>query len=156
MFDIILYEPEIPPNAGNIIRLCANVGARLHLVKPLGFELSEARLRRAGMDYAELAEVCIHEDWRSCQAALDTSRLRLFAASTRGKTRYDAPHYQSGDAFIFGPESRGLPEAILAGINAERRIRLPMKPGCRSLNLSNTVAVVAYEAWRQTSFLGGE
>ncbi len=109
------------------------------------------------MDYAELAEVRIHEDWQSCQAVLDASGTsRLFAASTRGRIRYDAPRYLPGDAFIFGPESRGLPEHILSGINAERRIRLPMQPGCRSLNLSNTVAVVAYEAWRQNGFQGGE
>jgi tRNA (cytidine/uridine-2'-O-)-methyltransferase len=153
MFNIILFEPEIPPNAGNIIRLCANVGARLHLVKPLGFDLSAARLRRAGMDYAEIAEVQVHDDWPSCLATLAASRL--FALSTRGTARHDALRYMPDDAFIFGPESRGLPKHILETIALERRIRLPMMPGCRSLNLSNTVAVVAYEAWRQMDFAGG-
>ncbi len=150
MFEIILYEPEIPPNTGNVIRLCANVGARLHLVKPLGFDLSAARLRRAGMDYAEIAEVRIHEDWQSCLTML--GRRRLFAMSTRGRVAYDEPRYLSGDAFIFGPESRGLPDSILFSIEERQRIRLPMMPGCRSLNLSNAVAVVAYEAWRQNAF----
>lgn len=154
MFNIILYQPEIPPNTGNVIRLSANVGARLHLVKPLGFELSAARLRRAGMDYAELAEVCVHDNWIACLAALGT--LRLFALSTKGTIRHDLPHYAAGDAFVFGPETSGLPAQILAGIPAEQRIRLPMMPGCRSLNLSNSVAVVAYEAWRQLGFGGGE
>lgn len=153
MFNIILLEPEIPPNTGNVIRLCANVGACLHLVKPLGFDLSAARLRRAGMDYAEIAEVHVHDDWQSCLATLGASRL--FALSTRGATRHDAVRYAPDDAFIFGPESRGLPEHILETIAVERRIRLPMMAGCRSLNLSNTVAVVAYEAWRQIGFAGG-
>jgi len=153
MFNIVLLEPEIPPNTGNIIRLCANVGARLHLVKPLGFDLSAARLRRAGMDYAEIAEVHVHDDWQSCLATLGASRL--FALSTRGAMRHDAVRYAPDDAFIFGPESRGLPGPILETIATERRIRLPMMAGCRSLNLSNTVAVVAYEAWRQMGFAGG-
>lgn len=154
---IILYQPEIPPNTGNIIRLCANVGARLHLVRPLGFELSEARLRRAGLDYAELTEVCVHEDWAACLAALalaGTGR-RLFALSTKGETRHDEPHYRPDDAFVFGPETRGLPAEILASISPERRLRLPMRPGNRSINLSNAVAVVAFEAWRQLDFAGG-
>lgn len=154
MFDIILYAPEIPPNAGNVIRLCANVGARLHLVKPLGFDLSDARLRRAGMDYAEIADIRIHDDWHACLEALQPTRM--FAASTKGSTRHDSIRYQAGDAFLFGPESRGLPEEILAGFANDQRIRLPMKPGCRSINLSNTVAIVAYEAWRQIGFAGGE
>ncbi|MCX7171661.1 MAG: tRNA (cytidine(34)-2'-O)-methyltransferase [Proteobacteria bacterium] len=153
MFNIILYQPEIPPNTGNAIRLSANVGARLHLVKPLGFELSAARLRRAGMDYAELAEVSVHDNWVECLAALGTHRL--FALSTKGTTRHDLPHYAAGDAFVFGPETSGLPAQILAGIPAAQRIRLPMMPGCRSLNLSNSVAVVAYEVWRQLGFEGG-
>ena len=150
---IVLYQPEIPPNTGNIIRLCANVGARLHLVRPLGFELSEARLRRAGLDYAELTEVRVHEDWAACLAAL--GERRLFALSTRGSVRHDSPHYRPDDAFVFGPETRGLPDDILAGIDPERRLRLPMRPGNRSINLSNTVAVVAFEAWRQIDFAGG-
>lgn len=153
MFHIVLYAPEIPPNTGNVIRLCANVGACLHLVRPLGFDLSEARLRRAGMDYAEIAEVRIHDDWPSCLAALGSTRL--FTLTTRGAVRHDAARYADGDAFVFGPESRGLPGHILESIPFERRIRLPMMPGCRSLNLSNAVAVVAYEAWRQTGFAGG-
>lgn len=153
MFDIVLYQPEIPPNSGNVIRLCANVGARLHLVKPLGFDLSDAQLRRAGMDYAELAVVRVHDDWAACLAEL--GNRRMFALSTKGTTRHDLPQYASGDAFLFGPETSGLPAHILAGIPAEQRIRLPMTPGCRSLNLSNSVAVVAYEAWRQLGFDGG-
>jgi len=152
MFNIILYQPEIPPNTGNVIRLCANVGACLHLVKPLGFDLSAAQLRRAGMDYAELAEVRVHDDWVACLAALGTARL--FALSTKGTTRHDRPQYVSGDALVFGAETSGLPVDILTGIPAEQRIRLPMMRGCRSLNLSNSVAVVAYEAWRQLGFTG--
>lgn len=153
MFNIVLYQPEIPPNTGNVIRLCANVGARLHLVKPLGFDLSEAQLRRAGMDYAELAEVRVHVDWAACLAELGASRL--FALTTKGATRHDMPNYMDGDAIVFGPESRGLPATILGSLPAERRIRLPMMPGCRSLNLSNSVAVMAYEVWRQSGFAGG-
>ncbi len=158
-FDIILYQPEIPPNTGNIIRLCANVGARLHLVRPLGFDLSAARLRRAGLDYAELTEVCVHEDWAACQALLarddQGDERRLFALTTKGETRHDKPRYQPGDIFIFGPETRGLPAEILAGMRPEHRLRLPMRPGNRSINLSNTVAIVAFEAWRQLDFVGG-
>jgi len=153
MFNIVLYQPEIPPNTGNVIRLCANVGARLHLVKPLGFDLSAARLRRAGMDYAELAEVRVHADWAACLADLGASRR--FALSTKGTMRHDLPRYAAGDAFVFGPETSGLPADLLASTPAEQRIRLPMMPGCRSVNLSNSVAVVAYEAWRQLSFTGG-
>lgn len=152
-FAIVLYQPEIPPNTGNVIRLCANVGARLHLVKPLGFELSEARLRRAGLDYAELTEVCVHEDWVACLAAL--GERRLFALTTRGNVRHDRPHYRPDDAFVFGPETRGLPDEILAGVDPGRHLRLPMRPDNRSINLSNTVAVVAFEAWRQLDFAGG-
>jgi len=153
MFNIILYQPEIPPNTGNVIRLSANVGARLHLVKPLGFDLNAARLRRAGMDYAELVDVRIHENWPACLAELGTQRL--FAMSTKGSVRHDMPRYAAGDCFVFGPETRGLPGDILKSIPAEQRIRLPMMSGCRSLNLSNSVAVVAYEAWRQLGFSGG-
>ena len=157
MFNIILYEPEIPPNTGNVIRLCANVGACLHLVKPLGFDLSAARLRRAGMDYAEIAEVRIHENWQACLATLESmGAARIFALTTRGVTRHDQPQYAPGDSFLFGSESRGLPEHVLGEVDDERRIRLPMMPGCRSLNLSNSVAVVAYEAWRQFGFAGGQ
>ena len=150
---IVLYQPEIPPNTGNIIRLCANVGARLHLVRPLGFELSAARLRRAGMDYAELAEVLVHDDWPACRAVLADSRL--FALTTKGKTRHDQPRYLPDDAFLFGPETSGLPQDILAAIDASQQLRLPMRPGNRSINLSNAVAVMAFEAWRQQGFKGG-
>ena len=153
MFDIILYQPEIPPNTGNIIRLCANVGAGLHLIEPLGFNLSEARLRRAGMDYAEVARVRQYPDLDSCLASLTPTRL--FALTTKAQRHHVAARFQAGDAFLFGPESRGLPEEILATLPAEQRLRLPMQPGCRSVNLSNTVAVVAYEAWRQLDFAGG-
>lgn len=153
MLQIVLYQPEIPPNTGNIIRLSANVGARLHLVRPLGFEMSAARLRRAGMDYAEIAEVRVHDDWAACRTALGNSRL--FALTTKGQTRHDKPCYEADDAFLFGPETRGLPQEILAGIDASRHLRLPMMPGNRSINLSNAVAVVAFEAWRQLGFAGG-
>lgn len=159
MFEIILYQPEIPPNTGNVIRLCANVGARLHLIRPMGFDLSEARLRRAGMDYAQIAHVCVHADLQACLGRLAQSvtghPLRLFALTTKGHVRHDQPGYVAGDAFLFGPESRGLPAEVLGQIPEERHLRLPMQAGCRSINLSNTVAVVAYEAWRQLGFSGG-
>ena len=154
MFNLILYQPEIPPNTGNAIRLSANVGARLHLVKPLGFDLSAAQLRRAGMDYAELADVRVHENWDACLA--DIGATRLFALSTKGAVRHDTPTYAAGDSFVFGPETSGLPPLILGSIAEDQRIRLPMMPGCRSLNLSNSVAVVAYEVWRQLGFAGGK
>jgi len=153
VLQIVLYQPEIPPNTGNVIRLSANVGARLHLVRPLGFEMSAARLRRAGMDYAEIAEVLVHDDWAACRAALGDRRL--FALTTKGKTCHDAPRYEADDAFLFGPETRGLPPEVLAGIDTDRHLRLPMMPGNRSVNLSNAVAVVAFEAWRQLGFKGG-
>lgn len=153
MFHIILYQPEIPPNTGNIVRLCANAGATLHLVKPLGFSLSERALRRAGMDYAEFAAVRTHEDWAACLAALRGARL--YACTTQGGVRHDAPAFAAGDAFVFGAESRGLPADLLETLPAERRLRIPMVPGSRSLNLANAVAVVLYEAWRQAGFAGG-
>ncbi len=149
---MVLYQPEIPPNTGNIIRLCANTGARLHLIGPLGFELDDRRLRRAGLDYHEYAEVV---QYPRLEDFLQRVRpARLFALSTRGTERYDVPAYRAGDAFLFGPETRGLPEAVLAGVPAERRLRLPMCPGQRSLNLSNAVAVTLFEAWRQQGFEG--
>lgn len=154
MFQIVLYQPEIPPNTGNIVRLCANGGAVLHLVEPLGFSLAEKTLRRAGMDYAEFAQVRRHRNWQDCRAALATDRL--FAVTTRGTRRYDQVRYQPGDAFVFGSESRGLPAEVLESFAAECRLRLPMKPGCRSMNLANTVAVLTYEAWRQNGFGGGD
>ncbi len=153
MFQVILYQPEIPPNTGNIIRLCANTGSRLHLVAPLGFALDDARLRRAGLDYHEWAEITVHDDLAVCLAAVTPERL--FALSTRGARRFDDVAYRAGDAFLFGPETRGLPEAVLASVPADHRLRLPMRPGQRSLNLSNAVAVMVFEAWRQAGFSGG-
>lgn len=153
MFNIILYEPEIPPNTGNIIRLCANTGASLHLIEPLGFELDEPRLKRAGLDYREFATVATYASLVECLDELN--QPRVFAFSTRGKARYDSPEYRVGDAFLFGPETRGLPQSILDGLPPEQRLRLPMKENSRSLNLSNSAAVVVYEAWRQRDFSGG-
>lgn len=151
MFSLILYEPEIPPNTGNIIRLCANTGVALHLIEPLGFDLDEKKLRRAGLDYRELATVSTHTSLDACLQTLD--QPRVFALSTRGTTRHDSPDYQPGDAFLLGPETRGLPEAVLSALPVEQRLRLPMREGSRSLNLSNTAAVIVYEAWRHQNFL---
>ena len=153
MFDIILYQPEIPPNTGNIIRLCANTGARLHLVKPLGFSLEDKQLVRAGLDYHEFATLSIYENWAGCAECFKTHRL--FAVSTRNTQRYDRIAYAQGDAFLFGPETRGLPTDLLESFDEARRIRLPMRPRNRSLNLSNAVAVIVYEAWRQIGFKDG-
>src|SRR5881409_2290212 len=147
LFHVVLVEPEIPPNTGNIIRLCANTGARLHLVKPLGFTLEDKQLLRAGLDYHEFATFAVHESWAECAARVKDRRL--FAVSTKGTQRYDFATYAAGDVFVFGPESRGLPVDILGGVAEQQRIRVPMVPGNRSLNLSNAVAVVTYEAWRQ-------
>jgi tRNA (cytidine/uridine-2'-O-)-methyltransferase len=153
MLDVILYQPEIPSNTGNIIRLCANTGAALHLVKPLGFSMEDRLLRRAGLDYHEYASLTVYESWREC---LDRFKnRRLFAVSTKGRQRYDRVTYAEGDAFVFGPESRGLPTDVLESVPEERRIRLPMVEGSRSLNLSNTVAVVVYETWRRLEFPHG-
>jgi len=153
MFNVILFEPEIPPNTGNIIRLCANTGARLHLVEPLGFELDEPRLKRAGLDYREFADVSVHVSLGQCLAAID--HPRVYALSTRGSTCHTAAEFRPGDAFLFGPETRGLPQALLDSLPEEQRLRMPMRPGNRSLNLSNAAAVVVYEAWRQLGFDGG-
>ena len=150
MFHVVLYQPEIPPNTGNIIRLCANTGSTLHLIHPLGFDFDDKRLRRAGLDYREFADVRQHADFDAFIG--DVSPRRWFALSTRGRQRYDQNAYAPGDAFVFGPETRGLPQAMLDALPAERRVRLPMRAGQRSLNLSNTVAVVMYEAWRQRGF----
>lgn len=150
MFDVVLFQPEIPPNTGNVVRLCANAGATLHLVKPLGFRLDEPLLKRAGMDYAEFADVRIHEDWEACRSML--AGRRMFAMTTKGARRMDAVAFAPGDAFVFGPESSGLPDALLQSFAPEQRIRLPMVPGNRSINLSNTVAITVYEAWRQADF----
>ena len=152
MLEIVLYRPEIPPNAGNVIRLAANTGARLHLVEPLGFSLLDRQLKRAGLDYHEMANVQVHSDWPACRTAL--AGRRLFAVSTRGAVSYTAPRYAAGDAFVFGPETSGLPQALLEEFAPEQRLRLPMRAGNRSLNLSNAVAVVVFEAWRQLGFSG--
>ena len=153
MLHVILYQPEIPPNTGNIIRLCANTGCRLHLIEPLGFSLDDARLRRAGLDYHEWADLRVHETLGDCLAAL--APARLLAVSTRGTQRYDQVGYRPGDALLFGPETRGLPTDVLEGLPPAQRVRLPMRPGQRSLNLSNAVAVLVFEAWRQIGFEGG-
>lgn len=206
MFEVVLHEPEIPPNTGNVIRLCANTGCRLHLIEPLGFTLEDARLRRAGLDYHEYAGVLVHRDLAACLTSLDTqetpdrtldrtldtqesppldtqegmlegmldtqeamglhlgvqnrrlgvqNRRRVYAFSTRGARRHDQIRWRAGDVLLFGAETRGLPEAILAGIPEARRVRLPMRPHNRSLNLSNAVAVAVFEAWRQLDFSGG-
>ena len=153
MFNLILYQPEIPPNTGNVIRLCANTGVGLHLIEPLGFDLEERKLRRAGLDYREFASVKVHPSLQVCLESL--GQPRVFALSTRGKTRHDLPQYRQGDAFLLGPETRGLPQEVLDGLPDERCLRLPMRPDNRSLNLSNTAAVIVYEAWRQLGFAGG-
>ena len=153
MFHVILYQPEIPPNTGNIIRLCANSGAKLHLIAPLGFDIDEKSVRRAGLDYSLLAEVRVWNDFEACIAAL--GQPRWFAISTRGATRYDRVSFRPGDALVFGPETRGLPQSVLEQCALAQRLRIPMQPGNRSLNLSNAAAVVLYEAWRQHDFPGG-
>lgn len=152
MFNVILFRPEIPPNTGNVIRLCANSGARLHLIRPLGFELDDSRLRRAGLDYHEYAALAVHDDLPACLAAIGDTRL--FAFSTRGSVRYDRVAWRANDSLLFGPETCGLPEDVLTSVLPAQRLRLPMRPGNRSLNLSNAVAVVVYEAWRQHDFAG--
>lgn len=152
MFHIVLFEPEIPPNTGNIIRLCANTGAQLHLVKPLGFSLEDAQLKRAGLDYHEYATLQVHEDWATCKAAL--AGKRMFALTTKGSKRYTDISFTADDVFVFGPETRGLPEDIRAEFEPDYRLRLPMVANSRSLNLSNSVAAVLYEAWRQNDFDG--
>ncbi|QGU31949.1 tRNA (cytidine(34)-2'-O)-methyltransferase [Thermochromatium tepidum] len=152
MFDIILYEPEIPPNTGNVMRLTANLGARLHLIEPLGFSLDDRLLRRAGLDYREWAEVRVHPSLTTCLDRL--THPRLLSVSTRGRIPYVEPDFRPGDAFLFGPETRGLPDGVLESVPEQQRLRIPMRPGNRSLNLSNAVAVVLYEAWRQQGFAG--
>jgi len=154
VFHVVLYQPKIPPNTGNIIRLCANTGAQLHLIRPLGFELDDRRLRRAGLDYHEWAEV---RDYPNLTAFLtEQVPLRLFALSTRGRTCYAQARFRSGDALLFGSETQGLPQSVLEGLPSEQRLRLPMRPNNRSLNLSNAVAIVVFEAWRQSGFAGGD
>ena len=151
MFDVVLFQPEIPPNTGNVIRLCANTGCRLHLVQPLGFRLDDRQLRRAGLDYREYASVQVHNDW---QALLQALPGRQFAFSTKGINRFDSVRYRPNDVLVFGPETRGLPGEILASLDPQALLRLPMVATSRSLNLSNAVAVVVYEAWRQNGFAG--
>ncbi len=153
MFDLILYQPEIPPNTGNIIRVCANTGTRLHLVHPLGFELDDRRMRRAGLDYHEFAALKEYPSLEACLA--EFSGRRLFALSTRGSSNYADASYAQDDVFLFGPETRGLPQQTLDALPAEQCLRIPMRPDNRSLNLSNSVAIVIYEAWRQLGFAGG-
>ncbi|TAL73217.1 MAG: tRNA (cytidine(34)-2'-O)-methyltransferase [Rhodanobacter sp.] len=152
MLHVILHHPEIPPNTGNAIRLCANSGAMLHLIRPLGFALDDAKLRRAGLDYREYAELGVHDTLADCLAALGTPRV--FAFSTRGRVRYTDAHYAEGDALLFGCESHGLPDAVLDALPPTQRLCLPMRPHNRSLNLSNAVAIAVYEAWRQLGFDG--
>ena len=150
MVDIVLYEPEIPPNTGSVMRLAANTGARLALIEPLGFELDDARLRRAGLDYREYADVRVHPN---LDAYLnEAGPERVFAFTSRGELPHTAPAYRATDALLFGPESRGLPTEILAALPPERRLRIPMRPNSRSLNLANAVAVAVYEVWRQLDF----
>ena len=150
MFDVVLYQPEIPPNTGNIIRMCANTGTELHLVEPLGFDVSDKSLRRAGLDYHEYASIRRHADWQACKQAL--AGRRLFAMTTRGSGNPYTTALRDEDVFVFGCETAGLPEAVREEFPAEQRLRLPMLPGQRSLNLSNAVAVVVYEAWRQQGY----
>ena len=152
MFHIVLYQPEIPPNTGNIIRLCANTGSALHLIHPLGFVLDDKKLRRAGLDYREWAAVREHVSLDAFRK--DVNPARLWGVSTRGATVYAAARFEAGDAFLFGPETRGLPDAVLGELGEAAVLRLPMASHSRSLNLSNTVAVLVYEAWRQQGFQG--
>lgn len=152
MLDVVLYEPEIPPNTGNIVRLCANTGFRLHLIEPLGFDLDEKKVRRAGLDYAELADVKRHPD---LAAYLATEKpKRVFACTTKGKVFHSDVQYRAGDALLFGPETRGLPAQIIDDLPPEQRVRIPMMPDSRSMNLSNSVAVFVYESWRQSGYSG--
>jgi tRNA (cytidine/uridine-2'-O-)-methyltransferase len=152
VFHVVLYQPEIPPNTGNVIRLCANTGCQLHLIQPLGFAIDHARMRRAGLDYHEFTALNLHKDFEVFVAAVKPPRI--FALSTRGTQRYDAVGFQPDDAFVFGPETRGLPQSLLDDLPAAQCLRLPMRPDNRSLNLSNSVAVVVFEAWRQNRFAG--
>jgi tRNA (cytidine/uridine-2'-O-)-methyltransferase len=154
MFHIVLNQPEIPPNTGNIIRLCANTGATLHLVQPLGFELTRRAVRRAGLDYDELATVHIHKDLSACLETLP--QARVFSIETQGSRSYSEAHFALGDALLFGSERRGLSAQALQSVPAERQLRIPMRPGNRSLNLSNAVALTVYEAWRQLGFAGSD
>lgn len=150
MFDVVLYRPEIPPNAGNVIRLAANTGARLHLVEPLGFSMDDRQLKRAGLDYHEYASVRVHADWASCMVFLKSRRI--FALTTKSEKNLFDARFEENDVFVFGPETSGLPQELLDSFKPEMRLRLPMRSGNRSLNLSNAVAVTVFEAWRQLGF----
>jgi tRNA (cytidine/uridine-2'-O-)-methyltransferase len=152
LFHVVLYQPEIPPNTGNVIRMCANSGAHLHLIRPLGFDISEKAVRRSGMDYSLLANVKEWDGLDECLNALGTPRW--FAISTRGGVRHDSPRFAAGDVFVFGAETSGLPASVLDSCPTERRLRIPMRAGNRSINLSNAAAVVVFEAWRQMDFAG--
>lgn len=154
MFNIVLFQPEIPPNTGNIMRLCSNTGATLHLIHPLGFELDDRKLRRAGLDYLEWTGIRQYATLEECLRTL--GHTRVIACSTRGRRAYADVTYRSGDALLFGPETRGLPAYVLDQIPPADVVRIPMQPQSRSLNLSNAVAVILYEAWRQSSFRGGD
>lgn len=156
MFHVVLVEPEIPPNTGNIIRLCANTGVQLHLIKPLGFALDDAKMRRAGLDYHDYATMEVHADWDAFLHAAKPDVARMFAMTTHGATPFAALRFEPGDVFVFGSETRGLAPALRESFAASQRIRVPMREGNRSLNLSNTVAVVVFEAWRQNGFAGGD
>lgn len=153
VFEIVLHNPQIPPNTGNIIRLCANTGARLHLVEPLGFDLSDKQLKRAGLDYHDLAHVQTHRSWAELKTSL--SGGTWYALSTRGRRSYAEVKYEAGDVLVFGAEPSGLPDEILSEFPAEQALRIPMVAGSRSLNLSNSAAIVLYEAWRQADFASG-
>jgi tRNA (cytidine/uridine-2'-O-)-methyltransferase len=155
LFHVVLVEPEIPPNTGNIIRLCANTGAQLHLIEPLGFPLDDAKMRRAGLDYHEYAQMQVHRDWNMFMENMRPDPSRMFALTTHGSTPFSKISFKSGDVFIFGSETKGLKPSLRDSFPSSQRIRLPMQPGNRSLNLSNTVAIVVYEAWRQNAFAGG-
>lgn len=155
MFHVVLVNPEIPPNTGNVIRLCANTGAQLHLIEPLGFPLDDAKMRRAGLDYHEYATMRVHRDWEAFLESATPDPARMFALTTHGSASFDGIGFKPGDVFVFGSETRGLPQSLRESFTTQQRIRLPMQPGNRSLNLSNAVAVVVYEAWRQNGFDGG-
>ncbi|EGF33332.1 tRNA (cytosine34-2'-O-)-methyltransferase [Oxalobacteraceae bacterium IMCC9480] len=155
MFHVVLVEPEIPPNTGNIIRLCANTGAQLHLIEPLGFPLDDAKMRRAGLDYHDYATMQVHPDWSRFIATVQPDPQRMFALTTHGSTPFATGQFRPGDVFVFGSETKGLDPALRESFPPSQRIRLPMRPDNRSLNLSNTVAVVVYEAWRQNGYAGG-
>ncbi|MGZ8295168.1 MAG: tRNA (uridine(34)/cytosine(34)/5-carboxymethylaminomethyluridine(34)-2'-O)-methyltransferase TrmL [Telluria sp.] len=155
MFHVVLVEPEIPPNTGNVIRLCANTGAQLHLIEPLGFPLDDARMKRAGLDYHEFAPMKVHKSWEAYLASEQPDASRMFALTTHGSSPFAAASFRPGDVFVFGSETRGLAPALRESFPPAQRIRLPMRPDNRSLNLSNTVAVVVFEAWRQNGYAGG-